>query len=265
MVKNKKYTTLAVLTAALLFVAGIGAGFPAAIAAAEAPAPLLLTLEELKAFNGMNGQPAYIALDGIIYDVTGNKAWSSGVHKGFEAGNDLTADFKEKSPHDLGILEGSAQVGRVKILLTLEQLKEFNGKDGKPAYVAVDGIVYDMTASRAWGNGNHNGFEAGNDLTAAIKEKSPHGVGKLANVVEVGRVKIELTLEQLREFNGKDGKPAYVAVDGIIYDMTASMKWGNGDHNGFEAGNDLTQAIKERSPHGVGKLKNVIEIGVLIP
>ena len=72
---------------------------------------------------------------------------------------------------------------------TLEELKEFNGKDGKRAYVAVDGVVYDVTDSKPWKDGNHNGFEAGNDLTDAIKNESPHGIAKLDNVVKVGVIK----------------------------------------------------------------------------
>lgn len=75
---------------------------------------------------------------------------------------------------------------------------------------------------------------------------------------------LELTLEELSEFNGKDGKPAYVAVDGIIYDVTASPAWKDGGHNGFEAGKDLTDEIKNVSPHGVVKLENVPEIGRLV-
>ena len=72
--------------------------------------------------------------------------------------------------------------------LTLEELAKFNGKDGNPAYVAVDGIIYDVSASPAWKNGGHNGFEAGKDLTNEIKTISPHGVVKLENVPEVGRI-----------------------------------------------------------------------------
>lgn len=75
---------------------------------------------------------------------------------------------------------------------------------------------------------------------------------------------IELTVEELAKFNGKDGQPAYVAVDGIIYDVTESAPWKNGDHNGFEAGKDLTKEIKGQSPHGIGKLDKVIEVGKLI-
>ena len=74
---------------------------------------------------------------------------------------------------------------------------------------------------------------------------------------------LELTLEELAKFNGKDGARAYVAVDGIIYDMTDSAAWKNGDHNSFEAGRDLSEAIKNVSPHGVSKLANVKPVGIL--
>jgi predicted heme/steroid binding protein len=71
------------------------------------------------------------------------------------------------------------------------------------------------------------------------------------------------TLEELAKYNGKDGNPAYVAVDGIVYDLTKLPKWKNGMHNGYEAGNDLTQIIKEKSPHGVSKLRGVPMVGKL--
>ena len=152
--------------------------------------------------------------------------------------------------------------------LTLEELKAFNGKNGARAYVAVDGIIYDMTDALPWKNGDHNGFEAGNDLTEAIKTVSPHGVSKLVNVKPIGilagGIGVKLTLEELKAFNGKNGARAYVAVDGIIYDMTDALPWKNGDHNGFEAGNDLTVQIKTISPHGVSKLANVKPVGILL-
>lgn len=73
-------------------------------------------------------------------------------------------------------------------LFTLEELSNYNGKDGNPAYIAVDGIVYDVTDSRPWKNGQHNGFEAGLDLTEAIKNQSPHGVSKLSKVKKIGKL-----------------------------------------------------------------------------
>ncbi|MDO5689103.1 MAG: cytochrome b5 domain-containing protein [Tissierellia bacterium] len=71
---------------------------------------------------------------------------------------------------------------------TLEELKTYNGRDGNRAYVAVDGIVYDLTDSSLWKDGRHNGFEAGADLTTAIKEESPHGVSKLTGMPVVGKL-----------------------------------------------------------------------------
>ena len=73
----------------------------------------------------------------------------------------------------------------------------------------------------------------------------------------------QFSLDELKQYNGKDGKPAYVAVDGIVYDVSASDKWKNGDHNGFEAGNDLTDEIKNVSPHGVKMLDRVPVVGKL--
>lgn len=80
---------------------------------------------------------------------------------------------------------------------------------------------------------------------------------------EAPAAELELTLEELAKFNGKDGARAYVAVDGIIYDMTDSAFWKEGAHNGFEAGQDLTEAIKNTSPHGVSTLTRVPVVGKL--
>ena len=67
----------------------------------------------------------------------------------------------------------------------------------------------------------------------------------------------------MRSITEKNGNPAYVAVDGVIYDVTDVRQWQNGDHNGFEAGKDLTDEIKNVSPHGVSKLDLVPAVGVL--
>lgn len=73
-------------------------------------------------------------------------------------------------------------------IFTLEELSKYNGRDGNPAYVAVDGIVYDLTDSGAWRNGKHNGFTAGKDLTEEIKNISPHGVKNLEGIPIVGKL-----------------------------------------------------------------------------
>ncbi|MEN6634598.1 MAG: hypothetical protein ABFC56_01975 [Clostridiaceae bacterium] len=75
---------------------------------------------------------------------------------------------------------------------------------------------------------------------------------------------LELTLDQLKQYDGKNGNPAYVALDGVIYDVTDVPQWKNGDHNGYSAGNDLTDIIKNKSPHGVKQLNGVPVVGKLI-
>jgi predicted heme/steroid binding protein len=73
--------------------------------------------------------------------------------------------------------------------LTLEQLKEYNGQGGKPAYVAIEGIIYDVTNVRTWSGGRHQGFTAGQDLTDTLKNRSPHGIRVLSNLKVVGKLK----------------------------------------------------------------------------
>lgn len=89
------------------------------------------------------------------------------------------------------------------------------------------------------------------------------GCSSSDNTADKGE-EIVLTLEELAQYDGKEGRKAYVAVDGIIYDMTDSIPWRLGMHNGFQAGQDLTEAIKNVSPHGVSKLSNVPRVGKII-
>lgn len=71
------------------------------------------------------------------------------------------------------------------------------------------------------------------------------------------------TLEELAEFDGKDGARAYVAVQGVVYDVTDLPRWEGGTHNGYDAGQDLTDIILNKSPHGLSTLERAIKVGVL--
>jgi predicted heme/steroid binding protein len=75
---------------------------------------------------------------------------------------------------------------------------------------------------------------------------------------------IEFTLAELLEFDGRNGKRAYIAVNGFVYDVTDSSFWRNGGHNGFQAGRDLTDAIINQSPHGLSNLSLVPVIGIIV-
>ncbi|MGL5439768.1 MAG: cytochrome b5 domain-containing protein [Filifactoraceae bacterium] len=73
----------------------------------------------------------------------------------------------------------------------------------------------------------------------------------------------EFTVEELAKYNGKDGEKAYIAIEGIVYDVTEDPAWKDGEHNGFSAGKDLTEEIKKDSPHGVAKLEGLTQVGTL--
>jgi len=61
----------------------------------------------------------------------------------------------------------------------------------------------------------------------------------------------EFTLDDLKQYDGRDGRRAYVAYEGDVYDVTDSSMWDGGDHVGaHEAGADLT-AAHDDAPHDV--------------
>jgi predicted heme/steroid binding protein/uncharacterized membrane protein len=65
-------------------------------------------------------------------------------------------------------------------------LTAFDGKEGRPAYIAYNGAVYDVTASRLWREGKHmKRHFAGYDLTGAL-DQAPHGGEKLDDLPVVG-------------------------------------------------------------------------------
>lgn len=74
-------------------------------------------------------------------------------------------------------------------IFTMDEIAEFDGQDGNPAYIVVDGLVYDVTKSGMWSGGVHQGqFRAGQDLTEEIMEDSPHGTGVLDRMEIVGQI-----------------------------------------------------------------------------
>lgn len=73
----------------------------------------------------------------------------------------------------------------------------------------------------------------------------------------------DFTVEELAGFDGRDGKAAYVAYEGVVYDVSESGMWSDGDHEGMHsAGQDLTEA-HEDAPHDV-YVKDFPEVGRLV-
>ena len=74
----------------------------------------------------------------------------------------------------------------------------------------------------------------------------------------------KFTVKELEEYNGKNGKPAYIAYKGKIYDLSQSSLWSGGEHMGMhQAGKDVTEEM-ELAPHGEENLERVKLIGVLV-
>ena len=59
--------------------------------------------------------------------------------------------------------------------ITTKELSEFNGKEGKAVYIAHEGKVFDVSASKLWQGGIHmQRHHAGSDLTTDL-QSAPHG------------------------------------------------------------------------------------------
>ena len=69
--------------------------------------------------------------------------------------------------------------------------------------------------------------------------------------------------KELEGFDGQEGRPAYVVVEGKVYDVSASKRWPRGRHmNSHVAGGDLTQMLAS-APHGPEVLERVLMVGEL--
>ncbi len=74
------------------------------------------------------------------------------------------------------------------------------------------------------------------------------------------------SLKELEQFDGKDGRPAYVGLDGKVYDLTGSSFWEDGAHescpDGF-AGQDLTDLMDEAPPDHRAEMEGFPIVGTL--
>ena len=73
----------------------------------------------------------------------------------------------------------------------------------------------------------------------------------------------EFTEKELAQYDGRNGKPAYVGYKGKVYDVSSSFLWKDGTHQVLHnAGVDLTAAL-EQAPHSEDVLKKFPVIGIL--
>jgi predicted heme/steroid binding protein len=73
-------------------------------------------------------------------------------------------------------------------LISKSQLALRNGQDKDQVWVAYNGLVYDVTASRLWRSGKHYEHWAGQDLTDELKD-APHTEKVFDKFQVIGRLK----------------------------------------------------------------------------
>ena len=74
----------------------------------------------------------------------------------------------------------------------------------------------------------------------------------------------DMVLEELRQYNGKNGNPAYIAYRDQIYDVSASGIWLGGIHFfRHPAGTDLTKYLSQ-APHDEERVLKMPKIGMLL-
>jgi len=79
--------------------------------------------------------------------------------------------------------------------ITAKELSEFNGKSGKAVYIAHEGKVFDVSASKLWQGGMHmQRHQAGSDLTTDI-QAAPHGTEVLERYPQVAGLEKETIAE----------------------------------------------------------------------
>ncbi|MGE5556846.1 MAG: cytochrome b5 domain-containing protein [Methanocella sp.] len=73
----------------------------------------------------------------------------------------------------------------------------------------------------------------------------------------------KVTRQELESNDGKNGKPAWFAYQGKVYDVSESSFWIDGQHMGMhDAGKDLTEEL-DMAPHNVENFDRVKFVGEL--
>lgn len=73
----------------------------------------------------------------------------------------------------------------------------------------------------------------------------------------------EFTLEELSTYDGANGRAAYVAVNGTVYDLSKEGTWGGGTHFGLFAGKDLSGAFMGCHKGMLELLNKLPKVGIL--
>jgi predicted heme/steroid binding protein len=92
---------------------------------------------------------------------------------------------------------------------------------------------------------------------------APTIIAQETNQVTSQEAPKKFNLDELKQFDGLSGKPAYTVFQGKVFDVTDSIFWQGGNHLGsHQAGKDLTKDI-QAAPHGGEVLSKFKQVGVI--
>ena len=216
------------------------------------------TLEELSQYDGREGRDAYIAVDGFVYDVTNSSRWQNGNHQGrVQAGQDLTDVLNTEATHGREVLDRVPIIG---IIVEAHAANEDTSNDDLEDS-PTDETMQEDTDDTVVEEETNNEEETLEEETDTEEELTEEEVDDEEEEEEL-RV---FTIDELANYDGKEGRDAYIAVDGFVYDVTNSSRWNEGNHQGrVQAGQDLTEVFNTEAPHGREVLNRVPLIGILV-
>ena len=93
-------------------------------------------------------------------------------------------------------------------------------------------------------------------IESYLSEKSFNHMSRMHDFVNIKR-------ENLNLYNGEEGMPAYIAVNGIVYDISESSEWKNGRFLGVKAGVDLSKELSNESGEVLKVLSRFKVVGVI--
>ena len=215
----------------------------------------VFTLDQLKAANGKNGAPAYIAYHGKVYDLAGVSEFVNGVHiydPNIKAGMDLTELFDKTAPNSHRANNYISKLKEIGVLSTgIVSSGTDTGTGGSKATDTVSG-----TSSTATGTQSPAATESNPATTTTKPSMSTTDVKKF-------------TVAQLKAANGINGTPAYIAYHGKVYDLSGDPAFVNGVHKydkNIRAGMDLTDLFDNQAPgsHRANDyISRLTQVGVL--
>jgi predicted heme/steroid binding protein len=64
-----------------------------------------------------------------------------------------------------GSASAAASAGAAHKVFTPQELSQFDGQNGNPGYIAINGIIYDVSEVQLLKDGRHHGVIPGSDVT----------------------------------------------------------------------------------------------------